>query len=128
MANQIAMIYGILFCGLPIAGSMVYVAVCIAMAKAIELPPYASLFFVFAAYGAVLLFAVSAICDEWSGMHSIAAVGLVFIGVPCLLVQSFVLRTSWKRSAYHRVVIAAGACLPLAVGALIVLAGFAARQ
>ena len=82
------MAYTILFLGLPVIGVLLYRQLLHAMsAAAIVEPPRVPLFFVFAAYGAVLLFVVSECFRVWSGMHSLAAVGLFVVGVPWLLVQ-----------------------------------------
>ena len=116
------MLYGVLFCSLLLLGILAYVVLCVRMSACMQSPPYFPFFFVFAAYGAVSLFAVSTIFREWSGMHSIAAVGLIFVGTPWLLVQSIVIRRSWSRSRFDRVAILSGACFPAALAALILFA------
>src|SRR4051812_450676 len=99
------MIYPILFLGLPVLGIAAYVGICIRMAGATPSPPYAPLFFVFAGYGALLLFAVSIACAEWSGMHYVAAAGVIFVGAPWLVIQSAILRSTSSLSTYHRFVV-----------------------
>ena len=111
--------YALLFLGLPVVGVWLYLHLCSRMAaEGLGSRPVFSLFAVFAAYGAVLLFSVSAAFGVWSGMHSIAFVGLVVIGVPWLLVQGVRLRRRRGLSAYHRAVFALSLAFPLVFGAL----------
>jgi hypothetical protein len=57
-------------------------------------------FAAFAAHGAVLRFAVSSCCSgAWSAMRSLAALGLLFVGPPWLLVRGIALRRARARSA-----------------------------
>jgi len=121
-AARFLMLYGLLFCGLPVLGVFAYLMLCVRMATRLPSPPYFPFFFIFAAYGAVLLFAVSIVFRQWSGMHSIAAVGLLFVGMPWLIVQSIVVRKSWSQSWYNRVAIVSGACFPVAIAALVLFA------
>jgi hypothetical protein len=114
-------IYQLLFFGLPLLGIAAYAALCRRMRSSVRRPPYAPMFFIFAAYGAVLLLIVSVICDEWSGSHSFIVWGLVFINAPLLVAQSFLLLWG-KRSFYDRAVIWLGFCFPLLLALLIFLA------
>jgi hypothetical protein len=112
--------YTILFLGLPVLGVWFFLRVRERMAvEKVPSPPEASLLAVFAAYGAVLLFAVSSVFDKWSGMHSIASVGLVFVGAPWLLVQGVVLHRHRARSPYHEAVSALSLAFPLVLGAFV---------
>ena len=122
------MAYGILFLGLPVVGAFYYRKLLRAMsARAIAEPPGVPLFFVFAAYGAVLLFVVSECFRSWSGMHSFAAIGLFVVGMPWLLVQGFLWRRTWAFSVYHRAAIVLSFAFPLAL-ALLVGFAFAVEQ
>ena len=115
--------YATLFLGLPVLGVWMFARLCDRMA-AEDVPsrPVASLFVVFAAYGAVLLFAVSSAFRVWSGMHSVAMVGLLFVGVPWLLVQGVALHRQRALSPYHRAAAALSLGFPLILGALVGLA------
>lgn len=111
--------YGLPFLGLPMLGVWLFSRLCQRMAAAgVPEPPVVSLFAVFAAYGVVLLFSVSALFGVWSGMHSLAAVGLVVVGVPWLLVQGLLLLRRRARSPYHRAAAVFSLALPLALAAL----------
>jgi hypothetical protein len=106
------LIYPLLFFGLPLLGIAAYVALCRRMRSSVRYPPYAPMFFIFAAYGAVLLFIVSVICNEWSGLLLFSVWCLVFIAAPFLVAQSFLLLWG-QRSFYDRAVIWLGFCFPL---------------
>jgi hypothetical protein len=115
--------YTLLFLGLPVAGVWLYWRVCRRMAAAgVASPPEVPLLAVFAAYGAALLFAVSSAFGFWSAMHSVAFVGLLFIGVPWLLVQGVLLRRSRGLSPYHRAAALLSLTFPLALGVVVGLA------
>lgn len=117
------MIYTILFLGLPIIGVLLYRELLHAMSIAgVVSPPKVPLFFIFAAYGTVLLFVVSECFRVWSGMHSLTLVGLFFIGVPLLFAQGFLWRRTWAVSAYHRATITLSFTFPVA---LVLLVAFA---
>ena len=117
------MAYTILFLGLPVNGVLLYCQLLRAMsAAAVAEPPRIPLFFVFAAYGAVLLFIVSECFRVWSGMHSLTAVGLFVVGVPWLLMQGFLWRRTWAVSAYHRATIALSFAFPVALALLVAFA------
>ena len=121
--GSLCMIYTTLFLGLPLIGMVLYREILHAMSAAcVALPPRVPLFFVFAAYGAVLLFIVSECCREWSGMHSLALVGLFVIGLPWLLVQGLLWRRTWAISVYHRATIVLSFAFPLALVLLIMFA------
>jgi hypothetical protein len=111
--------YATLFLGLPVLGVWLFARLCKQMA-ADDVPsrPVIALFFVFAAYGAVLLFAVSSALGVWSGMHSITMVGLVFVGVPWLVVQGISLYPRRSLSPYHEAAAALSLGFPLVLGAL----------
>ena len=114
--------YSTLFLGFPVLGVWLFRRVCARMAAAgVPEPPVVALFAVFAAYGAVLLFAVSTAFGYWSGMHSVAAVGLVAVGLPWLLVQGVVLWRRGRPSPYHRAAAALSLGFPAALGALFAL-------
>ncbi len=116
------MAYTILFLGLPVIGVLLYCQLLRAMsAAAVAEPPRVPLFFVFAAYGAVLLFIVSECFRVWSGMHSLAAVGLFFVGVPWL-VQGFLWRRTWAISIYHRAIVALSFAFPVVLALLVAFA------
>ena len=55
-------------------------------------------------YSGVLAIVLSELAGVWSGMHSLAAVGLVGLGVPVLLVQSVLLRTKRSVAAGYQLV------------------------
>jgi hypothetical protein len=111
--------YGLLFLGLPVLGVWLFAQLCQRMVAAgVTEPPFVSFFAVFAAYGAVVLFAVSAVFGEWSGMHSLTAVGLVAVGVPWLLVQGALLLRRRARSPYHGAAAVLSLAFPLALAAL----------
>lgn len=117
------MTYTVLFLGLPVVGVLFYRSVLHAMsARAIAKPPSVPLFFVFAAYGAILLFVVSECFRAWSAMHSLAAVGLFVVGVPWLLVQGFLWRRTWSISAYHRTTITLSFAFPVTLALLVAFA------
>jgi len=110
-----------------VAGVWLYQHVCRRMTDTgVPSPPAAQLFAVFAAYGAVLLFAVSAAFGFWSGMHSVAFVGVLFVGVPWLLTQGVRLRQRRNLSPYHRATVALSLGFPLAFGVFIGLASLLA--
>ena len=115
--------YALLFLGLPAVGVWLFARLCRRMAAAgVPAPPVVALFAVFAAYGAVLLFGVSEAFGVWSGMHSLAAVGLLVVGVPWLLIQGVVLARGRDRTPYHRAAAALSLAFPLTLAALYGLA------
>src|SRR5678809_1819017 len=113
------MTYTVLFLGTPVVGVLLYfVLVWLMLTRQVPSPPIVELFFVFAAYGAVLLFLISEHFGEWSGMHSIGAVGLVLVGLPLLVVLGVLSCRRWSVSAFHRMTAVLCFALPLA-GAVI---------
>ena len=114
------MTYTVLFLGLPVVGVWFYYVLLRAMFTArVARPPIVPLFFVFAAYGAVLQFFVSEFCRVWSAMHSLALFGLLFVAVPGLFVQGLWWRRTWALSGYHRATIALSLAFPAALASLI---------
>jgi hypothetical protein len=73
-------------------------------AAGVPAPPGARLAIVFVAYGALLLFGVSAAFDAWSAVHSLAAALLVAVGTPCLVVQGVATLLRGAPTRYHRAV------------------------
>ena len=117
------MTYTVLFFGLPVVGVWLYYVLLRAMfAARVVSPPGVPLFFVFAAYGAVLQFFVSGFFRVWSGMHSITFAGLFVVAVPWLFVQGLFWRRTWSVSGYHRAAIALSFAFPVALASLV---GFA---
>ena len=117
------MIYTVLFLGLPILGVAAFTALWIRMERAgIAAPPVGAFFAVFAGYGAVLLFGVSEIFGAWSAMHSLAASGILLVGIPWLLIQGTVLHRSRRPSRYHQTAAKLSLGFPIAVAALLGLA------
>lgn len=115
--------YGLLFLGLPALGLWLFVRLCQRMAAGgVPEAPVAPLFAVFAAYGAIFLFGVSAAFGVWSGMHSLAALGLCVVALPWLLFQGVRLMRDRTRSPYHHAAAVLSLAFPLALGALYVLA------
>ena len=116
-------LYTLLFLGLPVVGVWLYLHVCRRMEETgVPSPPVVPLFAVFAACGAALLFAVSSAFGFWSGMHSIAFAGVLFVGVPWLIVQGVRLRRRRDLSPYHRAAAALSLSFPLALGVVIGIA------
>ena len=86
--------YATLFLGLPVVGVWLYYVLLRAMfAARVASPPSVPLFFVFAAYGAVLQFFVSGFFRVWSAMHSLTLLGLFVVAIPWLFVQGLL----WRR-------------------------------
>jgi hypothetical protein len=111
--------YAVLFLGLPVVGLALYVRVRRRMAaEGIADSPVIPLFLVFASYGAVLLFAVSEAFGVWSGMHSLAAVALVLVAAPWLLIQGILLLRDGAPTVYHRATAALSLAFPLVLAAL----------
>ena len=120
--------YTALFVGLPVVGLMIFGVTMRAMAfHQLPSPPVIQMFAVFAAYGAVILFAVSSIYDMWSAMHSLAALVLIFIGTPWLLVQGVLLLKRGTPTRYHRSVAALSLAFPVVLVALHAFASVSAR-
>ncbi len=114
--------YGVLFLGLPVIGIAVYVHLCRRMrAEAFGEPPFISLFTIFAAYGAILLFGVSEFFHKWSALHSITFAALLFVGIPWMLVQGWKLTRPPVRTPYHRSLAVLSFGFPLVLGGLIAL-------
>jgi len=106
-----------------VLGIWLFASLCEQMsAKGVPSRPVAPLFVVFAAYGMVLLFAVSSAFGVWSAMHSVALVGLLFVGVPWLLVQGLTLYRRRTLSPYHLTAVVLSLGFPLVLAALAGLA------
>ena len=111
--------FAALFVGLPIGGLALYARICRRMAaEGVAAPPTIPLFMVFASYGAVLLFAVSELFGEWSGMHSLGAVALVVVAAPWLLIQGILLWRGGVPTTYHRATAALSLAFPIVLAAL----------
>ena len=114
------MFYSVLFVGIPVLGIASYLSLVRHMLAAhVPSPPTIPLFCVFAAYDAVVLFGISELFRVWSGMHSLAAIGLVFVGLPWLIVQGFLLRRTSTLSVYHRVTVILSFAFPVALALLL---------
>ena len=115
--------YTILFLGLPVLGIATFAALWLQMERDdIAAPPVTAFFAVFVGYGALLLFGVSEVFHAWSAMHSLAAAGIVFVGIPWLVIQGAMLRWRGQPSSYHRVTANLSFGFPLAVAAFAGLA------
>lgn len=77
------------------------------------------LFFNFACYGAVLMFAISAFFHMWSGAHSIAMLGLIVVGLPVNIIQAIKLSRTWHASAYHRALCISSYLFPVVLASYI---------
>lgn len=109
--------YPILFFGLPVIGVCLYIWLYRRMLDSgIPSPPLASTFVLFAVYGAVLLFVVSGLFNEWSGAHSLGIIALVFGGAPWTVVQGIILYRSRNVSGYHRAAVVFSFAFPIVLG------------
>ena len=116
------MVHNILFLALPPLGLLAYVVLVRRMIAArLPSPPSVPLFFVFAAYGAVVLFFISEMARVWSGMHSLA-LGALLVGSPLLIAQGVLWRKTWSISRYHRATIALSFAFPVALAGLFAFA------
>jgi ACR3 family arsenite efflux pump ArsB len=120
--------YAVLFFGLPLLGLGAFLSVRRKMLAAnVQIPSVRAVLLVFAAYGALLLIAVAAAFDVWSGMHSLGLAVLLFVGIPMLLWQGIRLfrmeRVGGGRNVQLRQVVAAlSVAFPLICAAVIIVA------
>ncbi len=120
--DQAQAIYVVLFLGLPVLGVMAFLRLRARMVAAVESPPVVPFFLLFAAYGALLLYIVSAMFGMWSAMHALGIVVLVFLGVPYFFIQGAFLNRAESKSGYHRIAAMLSFAFPFTLGALIGLA------
>ena len=122
------MTYAVLFFGLPLLGLGAFLWIRRRMLAAnVQTPSVRAVFLVFAAYGALLLIAVAAAFDVWSGMHSLGLAALLFAGIPMLLWQGIRLFRSDStdgsgNAQLRRVVAALSVAFPLICAAVIIVA------
>ena len=119
--------YPLLFFGLPLLGIGIFLSVRRRMLAAnVQTPSVMAVFLVLAAYGALLLIAVAAAFDVWSGMHSLGLAALLFAGIPVLLWQGIRLFRSEDIDGasvrLRRVVAALSMVFPLICAAVIIVA------
>jgi hypothetical protein len=106
-------VFSIIFFGTILLGVALFLALSVRMARATASPPILQYLALFAAYGAAFLILVSEMFRVWSGMHSIATVGLLVVGVPWLLVQGVLLLRVREKSRYHQVAAALSFAFPV---------------
>jgi hypothetical protein len=80
------------------------------------------------AYTGILVFALSGVTGWWSGMHSLGFAGLLFLGMPTMLIQAGILWRVRAASARHRLAFYLSAAFPLAlatfIAVVLLLSGF----
>jgi len=83
--------------------------------------PVRAFFFLFAAYGGLLLVVLTDRFWSWSAMASIGTV-LLLLAAPLLAFQAWKLRPTMRRSNYHRIAATLSWAYPLSIGALVLWA------